>query len=152
MENTETNTPQTVQEEEKTQWVKMIKPNNVFNVDCSSILDFFKWWCVMLRPFIKLTDRETDVIASFLKQRWELSKSISNESILDTVLMSEDTISKVVEECNMTRQYFYVIHSTLKSKGVISKNGIIHKKLIPNTRDWDNGTFRMLIKLNEASI
>ena len=131
--------------------IKLPKPNNMFSVDCTSSFDFFKWWCIMLRPFVRLTDRETDVIASFLKHRRELSKSISDDSILDTILMSDDVVNKVIEECKISRQHFYVVMSTLRTKGVI-RDGIIHRKLIPNTRDWDNGVFRLLIQFNEASI
>ena len=78
------------------------KPNNIVTVPTSLGLEFFKWWCVFLRPFINLTNREIDVIASFLKQRWELSKNISDPVILDTMLMSETTKNKVLAECNIT--------------------------------------------------
>ena len=124
---------------------KVPKPNNLFNVNCETSLDFFKWWCVFLRPFIPLTEREIDVIASFLKQRWELSKNISDPAILDTVVMSDDVKNKVISECKITLQHFYVVMSTLRKKNVISGN-IINPKLIPNIRLDDNGTFRLLIQ------
>lgn len=80
----------------------ILKPNNIVTVPTSIDLEFFKWWCIFLRPFINLTKREIDVIASFLKQRWELSKNISDPAILDTMVMSEMTKNKVIEECNIT--------------------------------------------------
>lgn len=143
------NTVSNPSEQELNRTIKLPKPNNMFSVDCASSLDFFKWWCIMLRPFIRLTDRETDVIASFLKHRRDLSKSISDDAILDTILMSDDVVNKVIEECKISRQHFYVVMSTLRNKGVI-KDGIIHRRLIPNTRDWDNGVFRLLIQFNEG--
>lgn len=142
---TTTTTSQPVQENQAR---KIPKPNNLFNVNCATSIEFFRWWCVFLRPFVPLTERETDVIASFLKQRYELSKSISDPAILDTMVMSDETKNKVITECNITLQHFYVVMSTLRKKGVI-KGSIINPKLIPNMRTDDNGTFRLLIQFKE---
>ena len=120
---------------------EMYKPNNAFNVPVSSTLEFFKWWCIFLRPFVPLTERETDVVASFLKQRLELSKIISDPGILDIMLMDSKTINKVVEECKITKQHFYVVMSSLKKKGVI--DGKISPKLIPNLKE--DGIFKLTI-------
>jgi hypothetical protein len=124
------------------------KPNNIFVVPVDSMLSFFRWWCVMLRPFVPLTDREMDVMASFLKQRWDLSKTIFDAAMIDTVLMSEDIKKKVIKECGISLQHFYVVMSTLKKKKVINGN-IINPKLIPNTRDTDNGVFQLRIMFKE---
>lgn len=120
------------------------KPNNIVTVPTSLGLDFFKWWCIFLRPFINLTNREIDVIASFLKQRWELSKSISDPAILDTMVMSETTKNKVIEECNITQSHFYVVMSNLRKNNIIVNN-TIQPRLIPNIRKDDNGCFQLLI-------
>lgn len=123
---------------------RLPKPNNVVTVPTSSKIDFFKWWCVFLRPFIHLTNKEIDVIASFLKQRWELSKSISDPTILDTMLMSETTKTKVIEECGITQQHFYVVMSNLRKNRIIVKDKI-NSRLIPNLRKDDNGCFQLLV-------
>lgn len=121
------------------------KPNNVVTVPTKlDSLEFFKWWCVFLRPFIKLTDRETDVMASFLKQRYELSRSIADSSILDSVLMSEEVKKKVIEECHITLQHFYVVMSNLRKNKVIVNN-VINPRLIPNIRKDENNMFQLLI-------
>lgn len=124
------------------------KPNNIVTVPTSPGIEFFKWWCVFLRPFINLTNREIDVIASFLKQRWELSKSISDPAILDTMIMSESTKSKVIEECQITQQHFYVVMSNLRKNKVI-ENNTINSRLIPNIREDDNGCFQLLVLFKE---
>jgi len=134
--------------EAKKEGRRLSKPNNVVMVPTSSELDFFKWWCVFLRPFVKLTNREIDVIASFLKQRWELSKSISDPGILDTMVMSEDIKKKVMEECNITLPHFYVVISNLKKNKIIANN-VINPRLIPNIRQDDNGCFQLLILFKE---
>lgn len=120
------------------------KPNNIVPVPTSMGIEFFKWWCIFLRPFINLTNREVEVIASFLNQRWELSKSITDPAILDTMVMSEATKNKVIEECHITQQHFYVVMSNLRKNKVIINN-VINPRLIPNIRKDDNGCFQLLI-------
>ena len=126
---------------------KFAKPNNIIIVSTSLDTSFFKWWCVFQRPIVRLTDREIDVVASLLKQRWELSKIIKDPSILDTMTMSSDVLDKVAEECNITKQHFYVVMSALKKKGVIK--GHITPKLIPNLKK--EGDFKLTILFKEAT-
>ena len=123
---------------------KLPKPNNIVTVPTGLDTDFFKWWCIFLRPFINLTNREIDVIASFLKQRYELSKYISDPAILDTMVMNDDTKKKVIEECHITLQHFYVVMSNLRKNNVIV-NDVINPRLIPNIGKDDNGVFQLLI-------
>lgn len=123
---------------------KLPKPNNIVTVPTSINTDFFRWWCIFLRPFISLTNREVDVISCFLKHRWELSKSINDPAILDTMVMSDATKNKVIEECKITQQHFYVVMSNLR-KNKIFINDTINPRLIPNIRKDDNGCFQLLI-------
>lgn len=127
------------------------RPNNIRMVEPNEEIDFFKWWCIIcLKPFINLTNREMDVLAAFLRKRWELSKKISDPAILDTMSMSEDVKNKVLEECNITLQHFYVIMSTLKKKGVIINNAI-NPKYIPNIRS-DSKYFVLQIWFKDDTI
>ena len=124
------------------------KPNNIVVVPISMGIGFFRWWCTFLKSFISLTPRELDVTASFLKQRWELSKSIDDPSILDEMVMSESTKKKVIEECEITKQHFYVVMSNLRKNKVII-NDKINSRLVPNIRKNDNGCFQLLILLKD---
>lgn len=128
--------------------VKSKLPNNAFTIPTAPGIDFFKWWCVFLRPFIKLTNRETEIIASFLNQRWLLSKKISDPTILDTMIMSETIKNKVIKECHITQQHFYVVMSNLRKNKVIQGNSI-NSRLIPNIRKDDNGCFQLMILFKE---
>ena len=87
----------------------MKKANNIVRIPTSLNGKFFRYWFEFLEPFHKLTDREIDVITSFVKQRYELSKVIKDNEILDKVTMSEDTKKKVREECNITLPHLQVI-------------------------------------------
>lgn len=124
------------------------KPNNCLNIVPTPDKNFFKWWCTLLRPFVALTPREIDVMASFLKQRFELAEVISDPAILDSQLMSNDTKEKVIAECDITLQHFYVVMSNLRKNHVITDAGI-NPKLIPNLRKDDNGLFQLLILIKE---
>lgn len=127
---------------------KLPKPNNIVTVPTALETDFFRWWCIFLRPFIVLTNKETDVVASFLKHRYELSKKVSDPAILDVMLMSKEIKTKVMEECHITHEHFYVVMSSLKKNKVICDN-VINPRLIPNIREDDNGVFQLLILFKE---
>lgn len=143
MENTATTQPR--------REFRMPKPNNVIPVPVSMGLDFFRFWCIMLRPFVNLTNREIDVVSSFLNQRWELSKKIDDPGILDTMLMSETTKAKVLAECNITQSHFYVVMSNLRKNKVIVDNKI-NPRLIPNIRKDDNGCFQLLVLFKDKKL
>ena len=121
----------------------MKKPNNIVRVPCSLSGSFFRYWFMFLGPFHKLTNREIDVITSFVKQRYELSKVIKDTEILDKVTMSEDTKKKVREECNVTLPHFQVIMGKLRKNKVII-DGKINPRFIPNI-DEETGTFQLLL-------
>lgn len=104
---------------------------------------FFKYWFMFLRPFHNLTEREMDVITSFVKQRYELSKVIKDNEILDKVTMSEDTKKKVREECDISLPHFQVIMGKLRKNKVII-DGKINPRYIPSV-DEENGSFKMML-------
>ena len=124
------------------------KPNNMINVVASPDKDLFKWWCVILKMFVNITPREMDVVASFLRQRFELSKTVSDPTILDTMLMSDGIKQKVREECNISLEHFYVVMSSLRRHNVI-KGNILNPSIIPNIRKDDNGCFQFLMVFRE---
>lgn len=98
---------------------------------------------MFLEPFHKLTNREIDVIASFVKQRYELSKVIKDNDILDKVTMSDDIKRKVREDCNITLPHFQVIMGKLRKSKVII-DGKINPRFIPNI-DNETDTFQLLL-------
>jgi len=127
---------------------KLPKPNNIVEIKTTLDTDFFRLWCVFLRPFINLTNREIDVMAGFLKYRFELSKSISDPALLDTVLMSGEIKNKVIKECGISPEYFYVVLNTLRKNKVIVNN-TINPRLIPNIKvDNKTGYFQLLLLFN----
>lgn len=121
----------------------MGKMNNVIRIPTSINTSFFRFWFEFLRPFHNLTDREMQVASSLLKRRYELSKVIQDEGILDKVVMSEDTKKVVREECNISLPHFQVIMGKLRKNKVIL-DGRINPRFIPNLTE-EQGSFRLLL-------
>ena len=119
------------------------KANNIVRIPTSLNGKFFRYWFEFLQPFHNLTEREMDVITSFVKQRYELSKVIKDNEILDKVTMSEDTKKKVREECDISLPHFQVIMGKLRKNKVII-DGKINPRYIPSV-DEENGSFKMML-------
>lgn len=117
--------------------------NNVIRIPTSLQGKFFRYWIEFLKPFHHLTNREIEVVASFLKQRYELSKVITGSDILERVTMSEDTKRKVREECNITLPHFQVIMGKLRKSKVIV-DGKINPRFIPNIIE-EGESFKLLL-------
>lgn len=121
----------------------MSKINNAIRIPTSLDGKFFRYWFEFLRPFHKLTDREMEVITTFAKYRFELSKKINDSDILDKVLMGEDVRKKVREECNLTLAHFQVIMGKLRKNKVII-DGKINSKFLPNIKEGDS-SFQLVL-------
>lgn len=119
------------------------KTNNVIRIPCSLTSSFFKYWFSFLKPFHNLTNREIEVIAGFVKQRYLLSKVIKDEDILDKMVFDEDTKKKVMKDCNIPLSYFQVVISKLRKNKIIINNKI-NPKFIPNIEDGSNN-FKLLL-------
>ena len=105
---------------------------NVVRIPATVETNFFKYWFEFLKPYHKLTSREIDVISELVKIRFQLSKVILDEDVLDSVLMSEDTKKKVREICKIKLSHFQVIMGKLRKHGIIINDKI---KKMPKISD-----------------
>ena len=117
--------------------------DNVVRIPCKLDYSFFKMWFMFLQPFHHLTEREMEVATSFVKQRYELSKVVSDNDILDWLVMSEDTKRKVREECNITLPHFQVIMGKLRKNSIIV-DGKLNPRYIPRVIE-ENGSFKLML-------
>lgn len=117
--------------------------DNVVRIPCKLDYSFFKMWFMFLQPFHHLTEREMEVATSFVKQRYELSKVVSDNDILDRLVMSEDTKRKVREECNITLSHFQVIMGKLRKNNIII-DGKLNPRYIPRVIE-ENGSFKLML-------
>lgn len=120
------------------------KVNNVIRIPTSLKGNFFRIWIEFLTPLHSLTNREKDVMASFIKNRFELGKVIKDEQLLDKWLMSDDTKAKVKKECNVSEAFFQVILGKLRKTNMII-DGRINPKFIPKSIDDDDASFQLLL-------
>lgn len=92
----------------------------------------FRYWLEFLKPYHKLRNKEIEALALLLYYRYELSREISNEKMVDMILFSTETRSKIrVELDNMSQKVFNNLLTSLRKKGVLTKDNQIHKSLIP---------------------
>ena len=117
--------------------------DNVVRIPCKLDYSFFKMWFMFLQPFHHLTEREMEVATSFVKQRYELSKVVSDNDILDRLVMSEDTKRKVRGECNITLPHFQVIMGKLRKNNIIV-DGKLNPRYIPRVIE-ENGSFKLML-------
>ena len=141
---------ETQPKEEKWSWLDH-KPDNMVTIEGTPSKNFFKWWCIIMTPFIGLTPKEIDLVSSLLKQRHELSKKILDPILLDSQLMDNKTRDKVLKECNITLAHFYVLMSSLRSKGIITESGI-NSKVIPRISENNNGFCQLLFLFKDDAI
>lgn len=117
--------------------------DSVVRIPCKLDYSFFKMWFMFLQPFHHLTEREMEVATSFVKQRYELSKVVSDNNVLDKLVMSEDTKRKVREECEITLPHFQVIMGKLRKNKVVV-DGKLNPRYIPRVKE-ENGSFKLML-------
>lgn len=104
---------------------------NIVRIPTKFGIEFLLYWFSFLEPFHSLTKKECEIAARFLYYRFELSNVISDEEILDKVLMSDDTKKKIIADCDITNAYFQVIMVKLRKQKIII-DGKLNKRFIPN--------------------
>jgi hypothetical protein len=117
--------------------------NNVIRIPTSLEGKFFRYWLEFLRPIHKLTNREIEVAELFLKHRYQLSKVVSDEELLDKIVMGEDVKKQIRETLGITLEHFQVIMSKLRKRKVIEDNKL-NRKFLPNLIKSEN-TFSLLL-------
>lgn len=130
-------------------WIQiMAKDCNIVGLTIQRDL-FFRFWVELLKPMTKLADKESDIFAAFLQQRYELSRVISDESLLDEILMGNDSRQKIREKFNMSSSYLNVVIGILKKRNLIV-DGKINKKYVPDlTPDFNSFRLIFAIDINE---
>lgn len=130
---------------------KLTGINNVIKIPASLSSNFFRFWVEFLTPLHNLTNREKDVLAAFLKARFELSETVKDDILLDKIVLSDDSVKeKVRKECGVSNAFLQVILGKLKKTGIIQNNAL-NSKFIPKGLDSNSQSFQLLLyfDLNE---
>lgn len=105
--------------------------NNVAEIPCKLEGNFFACWLTFLSPIHKLTPGVVAVAAELLRHRYILSKSISNDAILDKYLLTNSEVrEEIMKTCNISLSNYHVCLGKLK-KGKFFIDGRINSKFIP---------------------
>lgn len=120
-----------------------VKANNVVMVPAKIDGRFFDYWFEFLKPFHGLSKKEITIISAFVKRRYELSKVIKDDNILDSVVFNSESKIAIAKECNIKYSHLKVILSQLRKNGIIV-NDKINRKFIPNIREGED-SFQLLI-------
>ena len=93
----------------------------------------FRLWLEFLKPYHKLRNKEIEALSLMLYYRYELSREIRNVEMVDMILFSTETRSKIRSELSdMSQKVFNNLLTSLRKKGVLTKDNKIHHNLIPN--------------------
>lgn len=104
----------------------------------TTIENLFTLWLNFLKPYHKLRDKEIEILSFIIYKRYQLSKKISDDKIIDKILISKELKEEIKEKFNYKDiQIVSNMLTTLRNKGVIKDNKII-KGLIPNITDDKN--------------
>ena len=93
----------------------------------------FRLWLEFLKPYHKLRNKEIEALSLMMYYRYELSREIPNVEMVDMILFSTETRSKIRSELSdMSQKVFNNLLTSLRKKGVLTKDNKIHHNLIPN--------------------
>jgi hypothetical protein len=103
---------------------------------------FFGKWLEVIQPLHHLTDREMDLLAEFLKRRYQLQRTILDKDMIDSVLMSGRSKKAIREACGISDVYYQKIMVAFREKGVIIpdsniRGGKINPMMIPPLDEED---------------
>lgn len=119
------------------------KSSNVSMIPCtiySGDFNFFFLWLRFLAPFHKLSDKDMTILSLLLTKRYELSKVIKDDNLLDQTLMSKSVKDDIREIAGMSDNHFQTILTKLRKRQIIENNKI-NKRYIPNLiEDSENYT------------
>ena len=93
----------------------------------------FRYWLEFLKPYHKLRTKEIEALSLMLYYRYELSREIKDPDMVDMILFSTQTRSKIREDLGgMGQKVFNNLLTSLRKKNIISKENKINHVLIPN--------------------
>lgn len=91
--------------------------------------EFFRAWLEVMRPLHNLANKEMDFAAAFLKKRYELTKTMTDNRLIDRVLFDVDTKKAVAESVGMSYSYMQYVFKKMRECGMIIGKSVSPKFL-----------------------
>jgi hypothetical protein len=99
---------------------------------------FFKMWLTILQPFLKLRNKELELLAKLLYHRYLISLEVKNKEMLDELLFSSKIKKKILSELDIPEHAYNNLLSCLRKKKIVIDKSI-NKQIIPTiTEPFDN--------------
>lgn len=99
-----------------------------------NIENLMKMWMSLLRPFHKLKQREQDLASALLAKRYYISKGVTDNNVIDGVLLSKSIKNDIREELGMSMQFFQVCMTSLRKAKFIVDNKV-NLRFVPSITD-----------------
>jgi hypothetical protein len=108
----------------------------------------FRYWLEFLKPYHKLRQKEIEALSLLLYYRYELSREIKDVEMVEMILFSTQTRTKIRADLNnMGQKVFNNLLTSLRKKKIITKDNKINHILIPQmTEDGFKLVFDFEIK------
>jgi hypothetical protein len=107
---------------------------------------FFQLWLMILQPFLKLRNKELELLAKILYHRYLISLEVKNKEMLDDLLFSTKMKKQIILELDIPEHAYNNLLSCLRKKKLIIDKSI-NKQIIPVIREpFDN--FKLVYDIN----
>lgn len=124
----------------------MTKSTDIVSISTTSTLtglSFFRVWLEFLKPLHRLPKREITVLAALLQRRFELSRTIMDDNMLDKVLFTDEVKKGIVEMLGISPGNFQATLTSLRKASVIINN-TISKRYIPSL-EYGGESYKLLL-------
>lgn len=120
-----------------------MEADKVIKIPASLDDNFFKYWLQFLSPFHNLPPKVLLVGAAILRKRYELSKKIADEELVDKVLLSKDGGRELREECGISLQHYHNVLCWLRKVKILVDDRV-NPRFIPQI-DGEKDNFKLLL-------
>ena len=95
-----------------------------------SLENFFRMWLIILQPFLKLRNKELELLSKLLYHRYLISLEVKNKEMLDELLFSNKVKKQIMKELDLPEHGYNNLLSSLRKKQIINDKSI-NKQVIP---------------------
>lgn len=110
---------------------------------------FVRTWFKYLTQVHKLTEKEADVAAEFVKHYMALSKEMSDEEHINEILFSKKVKNQICEDLRLNQPHFRTILQSLRRNKIIV-NGKLDKRYVPSYVPGEK--FRLMFIFDDAAL
>lgn len=110
---------------------------------------FVRTWFKYLTQVHKLTEKEADVAAEFVKHYMALAKEMSDEEHINEILFSKKVKNQICKDLGLNQPYFRTILQNLRRNKIIV-NGKLEKVYVPSYVPGEK--FRLMFIFDDAAL